>query len=355
MATQDYVDSLVTGNINQLTTVAQQAVADTNAQVEALIDIIGNVRPPLLFSNPLPLPNFSGVGTPPSGSVDTTAAISMISKYVPLFALPPAPPNTFKYAELDYNDTLLSAVQNKILNIVDKGWSSSQSENLIWNRLYERLAQAANDAIDLKLSTWASRGWTLPSGMANAQLGTIITERLNAMLDASRDIMIKQADLTDQNDNRYTEHALAFEAMMLLHFENVANRAVLVKRTALEMSIQLYNATVTAWSAGIRIPEMLIDALRLNVEIYSADVRKYDITANVVIAKSKITLDTAMGNLNVSIENFKSDLSAFIELSRAKIQGTEAAANTLASMANAALGALHSVVQLEAQSVFSGT
>src|SRR5208337_290084 len=176
MATQDYVDGLVSANINTLAGIAQGAVSATETEINALNDILAEQRPPLLVSTPIADPNFSGAGKPPTGSVDITPVLNMVNKFSPLYSLPPAPPNTFSYVEATYTDVLLTAVSNKLLNIVNNGWSSSQSEDAIWNRLYERLAQAANDAIDLKLTTWASRGWTLPTGMANAQLGTIITE-----------------------------------------------------------------------------------------------------------------------------------------------------------------------------------
>ena len=266
------------------------------------------------------------------------------------------PVNTFSYGEVEYISDLKDAVKAKILTMVKNGWQSTAPEDAIWRRFYERLAIATNDAIDAKMTAWASRGWTLPTGMANRQIGTIIIEQMNGLLDSSREIMIKQADLTDRNDSEYTAKALAFEGMMIQHADNVANRALLVQRTVVELAVMIFNSRVAAYNAqlaayesAVRVYESKmraeiakcdffkaqIDGLRLEADVQKTAVQIYEAELSAVMSRIK-AYETIIEATKAEIEYNKAN----IDLYRAKLDANKVDVDVNIARANTKIASL---------------
>lgn len=218
-----------------------------------------------------------------------------------------------------YTSALLTALKAKLLAGVttDTTGLDPASEEAMWERGREREARAYADAVK-RIDEMEALGFTMPPGwFADARL-KLITETDFAERGHSREVMIKQAEMSLD----YAKHALTIatqlEGQLIDYTNSVEQRLFESTRYATEAGISIYNAQVQSYSA-------MVDLYRTKVAIYEAQVRAE--VAKVDAYRAEIAAEEAKASINRTlVEQYKVQVDVAlsnIEIYKAEISGIQ--------------------------------
>jgi hypothetical protein len=216
----------------------------------ALLDIV------LPVLDPITLPDFS-LALPTSG----TAVL---------------PGLTFQWNENSvYTDSLLTDLQTTLADRITNGGTGLNPtvENAIWDRGRTR-EEATSLRTEYKILVEAAQtNFTRPQGSTFAALEYAVQEAQNKIIDLSRDIMIKQAELEQANIKFSLEYAINLEQMV----SNLWN----------EQQKRKFDAAKYIQDVGIELYKASIQKITIDLEIYKA----YNITFNTLLQKELTKLN----------------------------------------------------------------
>lgn len=257
--------------------------------------------PPNLLS--LNISKFDGLNIPTfdEGELPTLTAVApSVREYVP---------------GSQYTSALLSAAQEHLRKaIVDGGTGLNPDvEEALWNRGREREYRTQADAIR-ELEKMETLGYSLPPGVYLDARIKITTETQNVMAGLSREVMIKAAELEQENVKVALTSAIQLEQSLLNYTNSVEQRAFDSCKYATEAGIAIYNAKVQAYTA-------FVDAYKTKVAIYEARIRAE--AARVDAYRALVAAEQAKADVNRSlVEQYKvmSEVSlSSIEIFKAQI------------------------------------
>lgn len=217
----------------------------------------------------------------------------------------------------DYTSALLTSLQTKLQDIIDNGGTGidPDAENAIWDRGREREARSAADVLR-ELERMEEMGFALPPGVYLDARLKIATEMDAANRGHSREVMIKQAELTYQALKDTLPVATNLEGQLIQYSNQVEQRLFDSTKYATEAGIAIYNARVQAYAA-------YLDAYKTKVQIYEAQVRAE--IARVEAYKAEIEAETAKAQVNTAIVlQYKTQVEAAmsaVEIYKARIEG----------------------------------
>ena len=175
------------------------------------------------------------------------------------------------------DDPMVQAVSARLTrNILYGGTGlSADVEDAIWNRDLERNEQALRDATDKVTSMWASKNFSLPDGFLAHSLSEIQKEYMNKLLDRSREIAIKQADLEQSNLFKSMELSINLAAKLIelfIQYESLVLRSqedtAKFANEYIDLQIKTYMSKVEAYKATAMVYETLVRANLAKVEVY---------------------------------------------------------------------------------------
>lgn len=213
--------------------------------------------------------------------------------------------------EFIFDDTLIDAIKTRLQhNIVNGGTGLlSAIETAIWQRDLERNEQQLEDSTDKLIQVWAKKGFTLPDGMLANSLAKIQKEYMNKLLDRSREISVKQAELEQANLFKSMELGISLISQLIRAMLDYDNLALRVKEDAMKFSNDYINTQI---------------AINNNlVEVYKAKVAAYGELMRAEIAKIEIyraQIQAALGILQLNDQQVKI-YSAQIEAEIARYSG----------------------------------
>jgi hypothetical protein len=199
---------------------------------------------------------------------------------------PPEP--MFVYTETTYQSDLADAIKTKLYNDVTLGGTglTPEVEQAIWDRAITRLNIELAKTYQQTLNNWAAWNIEMPDGVLSSALQEVLFDADRNRLDLDRDIMVKQAELAQQNTQFAITSGLVYEKQMM-DFIN-------------QMNMRAFEAAKYRFTA-------IIDGFRLKVEVYLAQMEGYKVLAQVF--ESRIRAELA------KVELFKAQMDG------AKIQG----------------------------------
>ena len=230
-----------------------------------------------------------------------------------------------------YTSTLLDMLKDDleaaIANGVNIGLPTEALQGL-FDASKENEYRAQQMAID-QLDDMEAMGFTMPPGVFLDARIKITTETTNKIAGLSRDIMVKQADLTLSNLVKAREDASALEGKLIDYTNQVAQRAFEAAKYKTEAMITIYNGQVEAYKSRIaaytaraQVYDYQIRGALAIAEIYKYEVEAESAKAQVNVAlvnAYKAEIDAAMAN----VEIYKAELSAVqiaAELQKTKVE-----------------------------------
>jgi hypothetical protein len=175
------------------------------------------------------------------------------------------------------------------------------TEQALWDRGSEREYRAQADAL-ADLDRMEMLGYALPPGVWLDARIKVQTETANARNALSREVMIKQAELTLDNIVKARGDAIQLESQMIGYANNVAQRTFEAAKYVTEAGVQIYNAAVEAYKASL-------DGYRVQAVIYEAQIR--GIEASVEVLKAQIEFEKTKADINTAlVSQYESEINA---------------------------------------------
>jgi hypothetical protein len=249
--------------------------------------------------------SFSGLDLPtidPDAIPELTLVAPSIREYVP---------------GAQYTSSLLTGLRGYLEDQITNGGTglNPDVENAIWDRGREREARSRSDALK-DLDKMEEQGFSLPSGVYFDARLKITTESDFVNRGLSREVMIKQAELSLDSIKNALQVSTTLEGQAMNYSNAVEQRLFESTKYATEAGIAIYNAGVQAYAA-------FLDAYKTKVQIYEAQVRAQ--IARVEAYKAEIEAETAKAQINTAlVEQYKTQVAAAmsaVEIYKARLDG----------------------------------
>jgi hypothetical protein len=269
-----------------------------------------------------PLPIFPPPQWPERIPINTTITFT---------GIPPQPltdksqyivPYSYNDPAENYTSALLNAVRAKLLHDATYGGTGlgATIENDIWNRSLERDELALFEAIQNTMDTWGASNFPLPNGVLVSDIDELNEKHYDNLIDRSRDVAIKQAELADANTKFAVTSGVQVEQMWIAHQDNIAARALESARNTVEMAVAIfkahvdyYNSQLDLYKAEAEVYKTKISAEMLKVEIYRNELET--VKTQVEINKADVEL------YNAQIAGIEAQIKVYnIRLEQNKLQ-----------------------------------
>lgn len=255
---------------------------------------------------------------------------------------------TFSWNESAYSDDLLTKVKTELFNRLSTSTGLAPLvEEAIWNRGRDRESKAALLAERTLLEDRAGQGFSRPTGSMMAALDQLVQDTQGKIIELSREIMIKQAELEQENIKTSIQQTIALEDIFIREKNNISQRqfeaAKYIQDIAVEIfkiSVSKYNSEVEAYKAfsaaytsrvqaelsKIEIFKAQIDAEKLKGDINEQNIKIYvaqleGVKSNVEIYKALIgAVSEKLRAEALKIEVYKSDVEAYATGVKAKAE-----------------------------------
>lgn len=277
---------------------------------------------PIAPNDPLPLvPTFLELNIPspqdltiPSFTLDFPTSNSII-----------IPGNTFSFSEINYSDDLLEKVKDELLWRLDGGTGLNPLvEAAIWNRGRDRESKSVVLAERALLVDRASQGFSRPTGAQLAALEGIVQEAQSKIIELSREIMIKQAELEQENIKTTIQQTIALEDILIRENLAINQRRFEVAKYMQDVAVELfkaqvalYNSEVEAYKAFASAYSARVQAELAKVEIFKAQIEAEKLKGDINEQSVKLYVAQLEG-IKTNVEIYKSLMSAVSEKLRAE-------------------------------------
>jgi len=253
---------------------------------------------------------------------------------------------TFSFLENAYSSTLLDKVKSELLARLSGGSGLNPIvEQAIWDRGRDRENRASLLSVNNLLTEEASRGFSRPVGTTYASLEAVIQDTQSKLIELSREVMIKQAELEQENLKTSIQQTIALEDILIREHNNVVQRAFEVAKYMQDIAIELfkvqvsrftmeveaykafsqaYSARVQAELSKIEIFKAQIEGEKLKGDINEQNVRLYlarieGVKSNVEIYKTLVSVVSEKLRAEaIKVEAYKVDVDAYSATIRAK-------------------------------------
>lgn len=305
------------------------------------VPVFGGTSPTITFPEapeyiaPVPAtkPNVSEVDPMPSKpSDDLPSEVSLSSITIPNapainqpsfdISLPDfdidAPTNVFVYEEPTYSSTLKDAIRTKLESDIENGGTglSATVETDIFDRAKEREEDLLEETKTRITDEWATRGFSLPSGVLTALHKDADTEYDNRRSQLSREISIEQARLEQTNVQNALKNGIELEGIEINFANQQAERVMRAAQLTIEFAIRIYQSKVESFNSKIRLYEAQfvafaneLQAEKLKLDRFLAELEKASLEDK--IDNTKISkLNAEVGRYNTIISLYEAELGS---------------------------------------------
>lgn len=255
---------------------------------------------------------------------------------------------TFSFMEELYSSPLLDKVKTELLRRLDGGTGlSTIVEQAIWDRGKDRESKALTLAERSLLVDRSSQGFSRPTGAALAALEGVVQESQSKIIELSREVMIKQAELEQTNLKDAIQQTIVLEDILIKdnltrnqrsfevakYFQDVAVELFKVQVSKYNSEVEAYKAFAVAYQARVQaelskveIFKAEIDAQKLKGDINEQNIRIYvaqleGIKTNVEVYKALISaVSEKLKAETLKIEVYKTDVDAYRSAVSAKAE-----------------------------------
>lgn len=263
-------------------------------------------------------PALLGINISPFAGLDLPPALDLV---VPELSI--SPPSIREYTpQTTYVSDMLTNLQTRLTAYLAGGTGLDPAvENAIWDRGREREARAGRDAL-AELDRMEEMGFALPPGVYVDGRIKIGTETDYANRGHSREVMIKAAELEQENIKTALTVATQLESYMISYTNSVEQRIFESCKYATEAGVAIYNARVQAYAA-------FLEAFKARVNIYEAQIRAE--LAKVEAYKALMSAEQTKAEVNRAlVESYRVQVEAAmsgVEIFKARIGAIQAKAD----------------------------
>lgn len=286
---------------------------------------------PILGATPLPIePDFTLPDVPTLIALNLPSAPTLD---IPLFAadaplLPPALDAEFAWSEVAYESAQLADLNGRLLSLV-QGTSSALAPD-VEDALYQKVADAeawqTHDAVQQALQLSAARGFILPGGPLVRIVQQAIVASQDKSAEASRQLMLEQAQLEQSNFQFAFNAAMQLEARLMAQHNAVQQRALEAARYRVQAMTDLFNARVSLFEADVRAFGVKVDVFRTRLQGALSRLELY---------KTQLEGARLTGELNAQLtQQYAAQIKGVVEFAEIFRVRVEAASLTVATNKN---------------------
>lgn len=287
-------------------------------------------------------PTLSAVNLPP------TPSITLPAFTVGLTALSPSEiTSNLAWSETMYSSQSLSDLQNRIMAQVMNGGTmlAPVIEQALWDRARSREEATANQLRREVAESFAGRGFSIPPGAMAAKEMIIEQDITHKQVGLSREIAIKQAEMSVGNIKFAFQQAMVIEQELMKYTGFMQQRAMEMAKAIqdavinvykanldrFQAEIQAYNSRIKGYETELETEKFLLDEYKAglqgsqtanevnktSVEVYTSQLQA--LKTKVDVYKTEIDAVKAEAEIEkVKLDVFKTQVSVFSEFLQAK-------------------------------------
>lgn len=285
------------------------------------------------------LPHSTAIAPPVfTGDVSVGDFDVSLAEYIPIVLpdmpdMPVAPivdtPNPeLLFFESEYISSVLSSLESVLAtNLAGGTGLSAEVEQAIYDRDAVRRDLASDQQLQEIQYAFTGRGFDLPSGAFVSALQQEMQSRTLAHQEASRDVMIKAADLEQKNMEIAVQYSVQLQSLLLDSHDKVQERALKKAESTLQHTFDL-------WLGSLDRYKNLLEAAKIEADVSiayvdgTASANKAIADANAArVSAARLSLDGDIAVIDATIKQFEASISGY----SAYMRKYEAEANAASS------------------------
>jgi len=232
---------------------------------------------------------------------------------------------TFSFVEDRYSSTLADTVKTELTRRLAGGTGLNPIvEQAIWDRGRDRESKAVTLAERALLVDRASQGFSRPPGAVLAALEGVVQDYQGKVIELSREIMLKQAELEQSNLLNAIQQTITLEDIFIKENLAINQRSFEVAKYMQDIAIEifktrvsLYNTEVEAYKAYSVAYQAKVQAELSKVEIFKGEIEAQKLRGDINEQNIRIYLAQIEG-IKSSVEVYKASITAISEKLRAE-------------------------------------
>ena len=273
-------------------------------------------------------PTYMALSTPTFGGIDLHEDWLTKLEDIPTLTLVEPTPYTYSSGP-QYASALLTDLKATLLDRLSGGTGLPDAvEQAIWDRARSRETQLglANEAEIMRASE--AMGFQLPSGVLAAQLRNAQQDSIDKQSTLSRDVMVKQSELEQENMKQTIDAGMRLEGQLIDYSYKLESLTFESAKFTAENAIAIYNAMIEQYKALLQAYQTyasayktIIDAELSKVEVFKAEIAAEQAKADfnkALVAQYQAEVDVRMSYVKI----FEAQVGAakvLVEIEQAKI------------------------------------
>lgn len=213
------------------------------------------------------------------------------------------PTNLFTYAEDSYLSTLLSALNTKLLDIVNNGGSplGAVAEQAMFDRETERDELINQDARNAIAADWAESGLSLPGGGLFNMQSQVDVNYQNKMLDKNRAITEETRRIAIETTKHAFEQVNSIEQTLMTYTSGKWERKLQAAGKIMEEGLIVFRAAIEKL-------KVKADVYGITVQAFAAEAGAITKVADVQVAVIRGKIEYAVAKANLVISQLSADI-----------------------------------------------
>lgn len=404
LSTKQQAEEYIGERLSVADTAIESATSDFDRAMDALTRNLNVVTPSDVSTAGTNIDKIN-ISAPPSGSPSwdsaslTAIGPPTLETFVPITPfgsvdIPAQPSDTdapsdeVLFFEKDYLSGLLEDLKDSLKSGLVGGSGLSDSvEQALYDRDKLRREIESERQYDEVLYGFSSRGFALPPGALAAALQQAASERTRSLQDHSRDVMVKAAELEQENRKTVIQYATQVEGMLVGYHNSSQDRALDTQKTRLQMSLDVWTSTLDRYknlmeaariSADILVAkssaeadvnrsvaavnssrlesakveneiniatlEANASAFKAEVAAYEADVRAYEAKETTKVKAAEVSIQAALKDTEIRVKAAEVNIQAAIAVKSILLEAAKSGANVSAQVLASALNSVNAGV-----------
>lgn len=287
-----------------------------SAQAPGDAPALTEVAVPTFAAPALPMvPSLRPITLPPSPTITVPTFSSSIPDLVIDF-----PPVAFSFNEDYYDSTLLGLLRTRITDMVNGATGlPAVVEDALFERARAREEKTSFAAQQEVTDEWASRGFSLPSGVVSQRLAEIREKNRISVNTLQRDIMVQMHQAALEQLKVGVQSGIELEGQLMNYAGAFAERALRANQILVETSVSIFNAQVGLFTARLARTNALIAVFegRLKGELAKLEIQKNQLEAQQLVGQLNEQ------DVRIYVAKFEG-VRAAVEAYKAQIDGVKA-------------------------------
>lgn len=203
-----------------------------------------------------------------------------------------APTNSFGFTEQTYSPAVLNEVTAEIKSMLNGVGLPPDVEQQLYDRARAREEETAFRALQEIDDDFAARGWGEPNGVQAKRRDMARETSRKQFNQFSREVYVQNYQVFMDNLKFAVAQGIAVEQLNIQLHNAVMDRALQAARTAADVEIAVFNASVSAFSARVQAFGAAADAFRVRLQAELSKLEQY---------KALIEAQAQIGQLNQTL------------------------------------------------------